>query len=99
MPEVGGLRSVVCVTKRATRESRQLFLRQTNETPRPGQSGDQPNHLGVSHMWSISRPRSVLLGLVDLVVGVRRHGGGGHRLALAGERLVGLIAEDIAEVS
>jgi hypothetical protein len=27
-------------------------------------------------------------GLVDLVVGVRHHGGGGHRLALAGERFV-----------
>ena len=37
-------------------------------------------------------------GLVDLVVGVRRHGGGGHRLTLAGERFVGLVAEDIAEV-
>ena len=35
-------------------------------------------------------------GLVDLVVCVRRHGGGGHRLALAGERFVGLVAEDIA---
>jgi hypothetical protein len=37
-------------------------------------------------------------GLVDLVVGVGRHGGGGHRLALAGERFVGLVAEDLAEV-
>jgi hypothetical protein len=37
-------------------------------------------------------------GLVDLVVCVRRHRGGGHRLALAGERFVGLVAEDIAEV-
>jgi hypothetical protein len=37
-------------------------------------------------------------GLVDLVVCVRGHGGGGHRLALAGERLVGRLAEDIAEV-
>jgi hypothetical protein len=35
-------------------------------------------------------------GLVDLVVCVRRHGGGGHRLALAGERFVGLIAKDVA---
>ena len=35
-------------------------------------------------------------GLVDLVVCVRRHGGGGHRFALAGERFVGLVAEDIA---
>ena len=35
-------------------------------------------------------------GLVDLVVGVGHHGGGGHRLALAGERFVGLVAEDIA---
>ena len=37
-------------------------------------------------------------GLVDLVVCVGRHGGGGHRLTLAGERFVGLVAEDIAEV-
>jgi hypothetical protein len=37
-------------------------------------------------------------GLVDLVVGVRHHGGGGHRLALAGERFIGLVAEDFAEV-
>ena len=35
-------------------------------------------------------------GLVDLVVCVRRHGGGGHRLALSGERFVGLVAEDLA---
>ena len=35
-------------------------------------------------------------GLVDLVVCVGRHVGGGHRLALAGERFVGLVAEDIA---
>jgi hypothetical protein len=28
-------------------------------------------------------------GLVDLVVCVRRHGSGGHRLTLAGDRLVG----------
>jgi hypothetical protein len=37
-------------------------------------------------------------GLVDLVVGVGHHGGGGHRLTLAGERFVGLVAEDVAEV-
>ena len=36
--------------------------------------------------------------LVDLVVGVGRHGGCGHRLTLAGQRLVGLVTEDIAEV-
>ena len=30
-------------------------------------------------------------GLVDLVVGVGRHRGGGHRLALAGERFVGRV--------
>jgi hypothetical protein len=33
-----------------------------------------------------------------LVVGVRHHLGGGHRLTLAGERFVGLVAEDLAEV-
>ena len=37
-------------------------------------------------------------GLVDLVVCVGRHGGGGHRLTLAGERFVGLNAEDISQV-
>ena len=37
-------------------------------------------------------------GLVYLVVGVRHHGSGGHRLTLAGERFVGLVAEDVAEV-
>ena len=37
-------------------------------------------------------------GLVDLVVGVGSHGGDCHRFALAGERFVVLVAEDIAEV-
>jgi hypothetical protein len=37
-------------------------------------------------------------GLVDLVVSVRRHGGGGHCLTFPGERFVGRVAEDIAEV-
>jgi hypothetical protein len=37
--------------------------------------------------------------LVDLVVGVGRYGGGGHRFALAGERFVGLVAEAFAGVS
>src|SRR6516162_7579001 len=37
-------------------------------------------------------------GLVDLVVCVGRHGGGGHRLTLAGERFIGLVAEDITQV-
>ena len=37
-------------------------------------------------------------GLVNLVVGVRHHRGGGHRLALVGERFVGLVVEDIAQV-
>ena len=35
-------------------------------------------------------------GLVDLVVCVGHHCGGGHRLAPAGERFVGLVAEDLA---
>ena len=35
--------------------------------------------------------------MVDLVVCVGGHGGGAHRLALAGERFVGLVA-DLAEV-
>src|SRR5208282_4980733 len=37
-------------------------------------------------------------GLVDLVVCVGDHGGGGHRLTLAGERFVSRLAEDFAEV-
>ena len=37
-------------------------------------------------------------GLVDLVVCVGHHRGGGHRLTLAGERFVGRLTEDIAEV-
>ena len=37
-------------------------------------------------------------GLVDLVICVCRHLGGGHRLTLPGERFVSLVAEDIAEV-
>ena len=37
-------------------------------------------------------------GLVGLVVCVGGHGGGANRLALAGERFVGLVAEDLAEV-
>ena len=37
-------------------------------------------------------------GLVDLVVGVGRHGGGRHRLTLAGKRFIGLVAKGIAEV-
>ena len=32
-----------------------------------------------------------------MVVCVGRHGGGGHCLAFAGERFVGLVAEDIQE--
>jgi hypothetical protein len=53
----------------------------------------------MSRLRSISRSRvEFCSGLVDLVVGVRHHRGGGHRLALAGEGFVGLVAEDIAEV-
>jgi hypothetical protein len=43
------------------------------------------------------RPESCS-GLVDLVVCVVSHSGGGHRFTLAGERFVGLVAEDVAEV-
>ena len=38
-------------------------------------------------------------GLVDLVVCVGHNLGGGHRLTLAGERFVGLVAEHITKVS
>ena len=37
-------------------------------------------------------------GQVDLVVCVGHHFGGGHRLTLAAERFVGLVAEDLAQV-
>ncbi len=37
-------------------------------------------------------------GLVDLVIGVGHHRGGSHRLTLAGERFVGLVAEHAAQV-
>ena len=50
-------------------------------------------------MWGLFRDGvQFCSGLVDLVVCVGRHGGGGHRFALAGERFVGLVAEDVAEV-
>jgi hypothetical protein len=51
-------------------------------------------------MSSISRRRSdqICSRLVDSVVWVGGQGGGGHRLTLSGERIIGLIAEDIAEV-
>ena len=38
-------------------------------------------------------------GLVDLVVCVCHHGGGGHRLTLAGERFVDLVGEDTGVVA
>ena len=50
-------------------------------------------------MCSISRRVQFCSGLVDLVVCVGHHVGGGHRLALAGQRFVGLVAEDMAEMS
>jgi len=37
-------------------------------------------------------------GLVDLAIGVRHHGRDAHRFALASERFVGLVAEDLALV-
>src|ERR1700687_3031698 len=36
--------------------------------------------------------------LVDLVVGIRHDGGGGHCLAFVGERFVSLVAENLTEV-
>src|SRR6202140_4020286 len=36
--------------------------------------------------------------LVDLVACIGHHGGGRHRLAVVGQRFVGLVAEDLAEV-
>ena len=37
-------------------------------------------------------------GLVDLVVGVGRHGGGGHRFTLTREGFVGLTTQHLAQV-
>ena len=49
-------------------------------------------------MSSISRRLQFCSGLVDLVVGVGHHGGCGHRFTHVNERLVGRLAEDIAQV-
>ena len=54
-------------------------------TPSPSASAPEGHSTGVFEFCS---------GLVDLVVCVRHYRGGGHRLTLAGERFVGLIAED-----
>ena len=52
---------------------------------------------GILSQFGLFRDRfQCCSGLVDLVVGVRHHGGGGHRFALVGERFVGLVAEDIS---
>ena len=40
---------------------------------------------GGSHLWLFRDVVEFCSGLVDLVVGVGRHGGGGHRLTLAGK--------------
>ena len=45
-----------------------------------------------------SRAFEFCSGLVDLVVCVGRHGGGGHRCALAGQRFVDLVAENFPQV-
>ena len=37
------------------KDSRDVAINMSIDEARPGQSGDQPNHLGVSHMWSILR--------------------------------------------
>jgi len=47
---------------------------------------------------SILRRLQLCSGLVNLVVSIGHHGGGGHRLALVGERFVGRLAEDMSEV-
>ena len=50
-------------------------------------------------MWSISRLCLQFCScLVDLVVCIRHHFGGGHRFTLAGAGFVGLVAEHIAQV-
>jgi hypothetical protein len=57
--------------------------------PSPTASAPEGHSAGVFEFCS---------GLVDLVVCVGRHLGGGHRRTLAGERFVRLIAEDVAEM-
>jgi len=57
--------------------------------PSPSAAAPQGHSAGVFEFCS---------GLVDLIVGVCHHGGGGHRLALAGERFVGRLTEDFAQV-
>ena len=57
-----------------------------------------PHASGVSGGGNSARVFEFCSGLVDLVVGVGHHLGGGHRLTLTGERFVGLLAEHIAQV-
>src|SRR5262249_46243767 len=53
--------------------------------PSPSASAPEGHSAGVFEFCS---------GLVDLIAGVGHHGGGGHRFTLAGQRFVGLVAED-----
>ena len=74
-------------------------VRRTCETVRPGTTGDVRSHGERLECGLFRDDIQFCSGLVDLVVRVVRHGGGRHRLALAGERLVGRLTEHIAEVS
>ena len=77
---------------------RHIVVRLTSETSRRAESRALQGVRCVSQMCSISRRVQFCSGLVDLVVCVSHHGGGGHRLTLAGERFVGLVAKDPAQV-
>ena len=52
-----------------------------------------------SHIRLFRDSLQLCSGLVDLVIGVCRHVGGGHRLALMGKRIVSLVTEDLTQVA
>jgi hypothetical protein len=82
--------------KRLKLYARLLVLRRTFETLRPRKIRCR-TVFGGGLICGLFRDRvQFCSALVDLVVGVRHHRGGGHRLTLAGERFVCLFAENIA---
>ena len=80
------------------RAATRLSGRSTCDGPRSTRVRGPPRERGGSPGCVSARVFEFCSGLVDLVVCVGRHFGGGHRLALAGERFVGLVAEDVAQV-
>jgi hypothetical protein len=77
---------------------RRLLLRRIFETQRPGRSYAVGVGQGRLVCGLFRDGVELCSGLVDLAGGVTHHGGGAHRLTLAGERFIGLVAEDSAKV-